>query len=59
MGVTGFVSTSNPNLIGVELFGGLGLVIPGITSPFAVEGQVTTTSTIIGVGRQGLVGPSQ
>ena len=59
VGATGFVSTSNPSITGIELFGGLGLVIPGITSPFAVEGQITSTSTIIGVGQQGLVGPSQ
>lgn len=48
-----------PTCYGCHIFGGLGLVIPSLTSPFSVEGQLTTTSTLIGIGQQGLVGPSQ
>jgi hypothetical protein len=58
-GASGFTSF-NPQIKGGEVFGGLGLLLgTGITSPFAVEGFVNTTSTIFGFGTQaGFVGPT-
>lgn len=42
------------------VFGGFGLLLgTGITSPFAIEGFVNTTSTVLGFGTQtGFVGPT-
>ena len=41
----------NPNIRGAELFVGAGLKVgTGITSPFAIEGFVNTTSAIVSLG---------
>ncbi len=58
-GANGFTSF-NPQIKGGEIFGGFGLLLgTGITSPFAIEGFVNTTSTILGFGTQtGFVGPT-
>lgn len=58
-GANAYTST-NPQIKGGEIFGGFGLLLgTGITSPFAIEGFVNTTSTIFGFGTQaGLVGPT-
>jgi hypothetical protein len=53
-----FVSTGGGNVKGFELFGGVGAAVGGLATPFTIEGGATTTSTIIGVGPQGLVGPT-
>jgi RHS repeat-associated protein len=55
--VSGFVGQgSRGTITGGEIFGGLGLKLPNtVAPPVAVEGGVTTTSTIVGVSRRGLV----
>ena len=53
-----FVSTGGGNVKGLEFFGGVGAALGGLATPFTIEGGATTTSTIIGVGPQGLVGPT-
>ena len=55
--VYGFAGRGSRGIIGgTELFGGWGLKLPTtIAPPFAVEGGVTTTSTVVGAGKRGLV----